>query len=368
MTQQTPWLWQLPDWPQFTWDQPAMAALEAQFLARSGQMVGASLHLAEDDQETLRIDWLSNEAMETSAIEGEMLDRDSVQSSVRRQFGLKTDNRRSGPREAGIAEMMVALYQAFDEPLSADTLFDWHRMTMNGRRDLDVIGGWRQHAEPMQVVSGTVYDPKIHFEAPPSDTMRTEMDAFIKWFEDSRELPALTRAGIAHFYFVCVHPFEDGNGRIGRAIAEKALAQSLGRPSLIALSQMISLKQRGYYDALEAANRSLEITPWLLWFGQTVLEAVTLSQHKLTRLIDKVKMFDRLRGQLNARQEKALLRLFRAEPEGFEGGLSAANYRQITGSTAMTATRDLTDLVAKGALRKTGERRYTRYFLNLPPL
>lgn len=345
-----------------------MATLESQFLARSGQLVGASQHLGEDDQESQRIDWLSNEAMETSAIEGEVLDRDSVQSSVRRQFGLKTDNRRSGPREAGIAEMMVALFRDFDAPLSDTGLFDWHRMIMNGRRDLEAIGDWRQHTEPMQVVSGAVYDPKIHYEAPPSDAMSAEMKVFIKWFEDSRELPALTRAGIAHFYFVCVHPFEDGNGRIGRAIAEKALAQSLGRPSLIALSQMIARQQRGYYDALEAANRSLEITPWLLWFGDTVLEAVTLSQHKLTRLIDKVKMFDRLRGLLNARQEKALLRLFRAEPEGFVGGLSAANYRQITGASAMTATRDLTDLVSKGSLRKTGERRYTRYFLDLPPL
>lgn len=368
MTQQSPWLWQLPDWPKFAWDQQRLATLEAQFLAHSGQLVGASQHLTEDDRETLRVDWLSEEAMETSAIEGELLDRDSVQSSVRRQFGLKTDNRRSGPREAGIAEMMVSLYQDFDTTLCADTLFDWHRMIMNGRRDLDVIGGWRQHPEPMQVVSGAVHDPKVHFEAPPSNTMDAEMRAFVKWFEDSRELPALTRAGIAHFYFVCVHPFEDGNGRVGRAISEKALAQSLGRPSLIALSQMIARQQRGYYHALEAANRSLEITPWLLWFGETVLEAVTLSQHKLTRLIDKVKMFDRLRGQLNARQEKALLRLFRAEPDGFVGGMSAANYRQITGAIAMTATRDLTDLVAKGALRKTGERRYTRYFLDLPPL
>ncbi|MEP1520379.1 Fic family protein [Ascidiaceihabitans sp.] len=368
MTQNTPWLWQLPEWPQFNWERQALAPLEAQFLARSGQLVGASQHLAENDRETLRIDWLSNEAMETSAIEGEMLDRDSVQSSVRRQFGLKTDNRRSGPREAGIAEMMVALYRDFDGPLSAESLYDWHRMIMNGRRDLDVIGGWRQHSEPMQVVSGAVYEPKIHFEAPPSVNMDAEMAAFVDWFAGSRDLPAITRAGLAHFYFVCVHPFEDGNGRIGRAISEKALAQSLGRPSLIALSEMIARKQRGYYDALEAANRSLEITPWLLWFGETVLEAATLSQHKMTRLIDKTKMFSRLSGQLNTRQEKALLRLFRAEPDGFVGGLSAANYRQITGATAMTATRDLTDLVTKGALRKTGERRYTRYFLDLPPL
>ena len=334
----------------------------------SGRLVGASAHLGDEDRSELYIDWLSEEAMQTSAIEGEMLDRDSVQFSVRRQFGLKTDRRRSGPREAGIAEMMVALYRDFDTPLTDAMLFDWHRMVLNGRRDVDVIGGWRQHEEPMQVVSGPDFASKIHYEAPPSAKMDREMAGFIQWFEASRDLPALTRCGVAHFHFVCVHPFEDGNGRVGRALSEKALAQSLGQPSLIALSQMIARKQRGYYGALEASNRSLEITPWLVWFGETVLEALTYSEHRLTRLISKVKMFDRLHDQLNERQEKVLMRLFRAEPDGFEGGLSAANYRQITGTIATTATRDLTDLVDKGALRKTGTRRYARYYLNLPPL
>ena len=194
------------------------------------------------------------------------------------------------------------------------------------------------------------------------------MDTFLEWFEGSRGLPALTRAGIAHLYFVCVHPYEDGNGRIGRAVAEKALAQSLGQPSLVALSQMIARKRSAYYDHLEASNRALEITPWLAWFAETAIEAQRYSEQKMIRLIEKVKMFARLSGQLNARQEKALLRMFRAEPDGFKGGLSAANYQQITGTTSATATRDLTDLTQKGALRKTGERRYTRYYLNLEPL
>ena len=368
MTQSSPWLWQHPDWPRFTWNDQALASLEKRLLTGSGRLVGASAHLDDEERSELHIDWLSEEAMKTSAIEGEMLDRDSVQCSVRRQLGLKTDHRRSGPREAGIAEMMVALYRDFDAPLTDATLFDWHRMVLNGRHDVDVIGGWRRHEEPMQVVSGPDCAPKVHYEAPPSTGMNSEMAGFIQWFEASRELPALTRGGIAHFHFVCEHPFEDGNGRIGRALSEKALAQGLGQPSLIALSQMIARKQRGYHDALEAANRSLEITPWLIWFGETVLEALTYSEHKLTRLIDRVKMFDRLHGQLNDRQEKVLLRLFRAEPDGFEGGLSAANYRQISGTIATTATRDLTDLVDKGALRRTGTRRYARYCLNLPPL
>ena len=362
------WLWQLSNWPHFEWDTTAMAALEARFLSGTGRITGLWQYLDERDQIEFRVDWLSEEALKTSAIEGEFLDRDSVQSSVRRQFGLKADGRRSGPREAGIAEMMVALYRDFDTVLNAEMLWDWHRMIMNDRRDVDMIGGWRRHRESMQVVSGSIYAPKVHFEAPPSSGMDEEMASFIQWFDVSRDLPALTRAGITHFYFVCVHPFEDGNGRIGRALSEMALAQNLGQPSLIALSQMIARKQRGYYEALEAANRSLEITAWLEWFGETVLEAVTFSEHKITRLIDKVKMFDRLREQINERQEKVLLRLFRAEPDGFEGGLSAGNYRQITGTSVPTATRDLADLVVKGALRQTGERRYRRYYLDLPPL
>lgn len=362
------WNWQRPDWPNFTWDKAALKPLEDRFLKGSGQLIGAWRHLDDADQVQLRIDLLSDEAIKTSEIEGEFLDRDSVQSSVRRQFGLTTDRQKSSPAEAGVAEMMVALYQKFDRPLDHKTLHGWHKMLMHDRRELAVIGGYRKHKEPMQVVSGPDYKPKVHFEAPPSKQMRPEMAAFVKWFQGSANYGALTRAGIAHLYFVCIHPFEDGNGRIARALAEMALAQSLGQPSLIALSQTIERHRRDYYDALEAANKTVEITDWLIYFANTMLEAQTRSEHRLTRLIDKTKMLDRLHGQINARQEKALLRLFQAEPDGFEGGLSAANYRTITGAPVSTTTRDLADLVTKGALRRTGSRKHTRYWLDLPPL
>ena len=362
------WIWQHSDWPRFIWDEAALKSFEDRFLKGSGQLIGAWRHLDDDDRTELRVDLLSDEAIKTSAIEGEFLDRDSVQSSVRRQFGLATDHRRSSPAEAGVAEMMVALYQDFDHPLDHETMHGWHRMLMNDRRDLAMIGDYRHHAEPMQVISGPDYKPKIHFEAPPSGQMHAEMNAFIAWFRHSTGHGALTRAGIAHLYFVCIHPYEDGNGRIARALAEKALAQSIGQPSLIALSQTIERHRGAYYDALEAANKSLGITDWLVWFAETVLEAQTRSEHRLIRLIDKTRMLDRLRGHLNTRQEKVLTRLFRAEPDGFEGGLSAANYKSITGAPTSTATRDLADLVKIGALRRTGTRRYTRYWLDVPPL
>ncbi len=361
------WIWQHTDWPRFTWNPVELAPLEARFLHASGRRIGAWRHLADSEQTELRIEWLSGEAIETSAIEGEILDRSSVQSSIRRRFGLSGDRRTVAPAEAGVAEMMVALYREFDRPLDHETLWGWHRMLMRGHRELAVVGGYRQHAEAMQVVSGP--EARVHYEAPPSDRMTTEMDRFIDWYGSAAtrdRLPALTRAGMAHFHFVCIHPFEDGNGRIGRALAEKAIAQSLEEPSLIALSRAIARQRKAYYDVLEASSRSLDITGWLVWFAGIVLGAQTWSERRLIRLIEQTRMLDRLRGRLNPRQEKTLLRLFREEPEGFTSGLSAENYRRITGAPASTATRDLADLVAKGALRRTGERRHTRYWLDLP--
>ena len=360
------WIWQQPGWPEFSWDAGRLASLEARFLHESGRRAGAWRHLADRDRTDLRVEWLSDEALDTSAIEGELLDRTSVQSSIRRHFGLGVDPRRASPAEAGVAEMMVEVHQTFDAPLDHDTLWRWHGTLMRERHWLAVIGGYRQHEEPMQVVSGPAHDRRVHYEAPPSDTVVAEMERFIAWYEGTRGMPALTRAGVAHFFFECIHPFEDGNGRIGRALAEKALAQSLREPTLIALSRAIMRRRAAYYQALQSAGRSLDVTDWLVWFADTVLEGQRWSERRLVRLIEQTRMFDRLRERLNPRQEKALLRLFREEPEGFRGGLSAANYRRITRASASTATRDLADLVAKGALRRTGERRHTRYWLDVP--
>src|SRR3990167_4259099 len=176
------WNWQQPDWPGFTYDRSQLEALEAQFLKSEGILLGAFRHLSEDDKNTLKIDIISNEAIKTSEIEGEFLNRDSVQSSIRRQFGLKADDRKSSPAEQGIAEMMVDLYQQFKAPLTHETLFTWHRMVTSGRYDLNDIGRYRTHPEPMQVVSGHYGKVNVHFEAPPSDQVPTEMDRFMDWF------------------------------------------------------------------------------------------------------------------------------------------------------------------------------------------
>ena len=266
--------------------------------------------------------------------------------------------------------MMVDLFRSSAEPVSNEMLFRWHRMVASGRKDLIDIGRFRTSREPMQVVSGRIGAQKVYFEAPPSRLVAREMKGFISWFnrtapQGAEPLPAITRAGIAHLYFESIHPFEDGNGRIGRAIAEKAIAQSFGQPLLVALATTILAHQKSYYEALEKANRQTDVTPWLTWFADIALEAQRRTIAQVEFLIAKTKLLDRLRGHINERQQKALIRMLREGPEGFKGGLSAGNYGTITGASPATATRDLADLTEKGALVRTGERKHARYALNL---
>jgi Fic family protein len=364
------WNWQRDDWPNFAYDREALAQSETQFIHEAGMAHGAIKHLTEGDKSQLTVELISNEAVTTSEIEGELLNRDSVQSSIRRNFGLDTDNRKVPPAEAGIAALMSDLYQHAGTALSEEQLFSWHGMLMRGRKDLTTIGAYRTTQNPMQVVSGPIATPKVHFEAPPSDRIPTEMNRFLAWFnhtapDGQQSLPALTRAGIAHLYFESIHPFEDGNGRIGRALSEKAFSQSMGRPTLIALSQTICRNRKAYYTALEDNSKDLNITDWLLYFTRTVLEAQQYTQRLIDFLIAKTRLYDRLRGKINERQDKALARMFREGLDGFKGGLSAENYLKITNTSRATATRDLQSLVELGALRKTGELKHTRYWLSI---
>jgi len=354
------WNWQKTDWPNFTYDAEALAAYENRFLHEVGVMKGSLKHIPIDDKEQLRITLISEEAYKTSEIEGVILNRDSLQSSIRKHFGLKTDNRRVSPAEQGIAEMLVDLYKTYDEPLAHETLFQWHEMLTNGRRDLSDIGRYRTHNEPMQIVSGSVHDPKIHFVAPPSELVPQVMNRFIEWFNhDSKQssrykMPILTRAGIAHIYFESIHPFEDGNGRIGRAILEKILSQGLQGPTLIALAQSIERSKKRYYAALHQASKGLDLHNWLEYFCTAVLDALAYSQSAMDFLIEKRKFYDSHTNSLNERQAKVLRRMFDAGVEGFKGGLSADNYITISGTTRATATRDLKKLVEIGALTRRG--------------
>jgi Fic family protein len=365
------WNWEQPDWPDFAWDATRLARAEQAFLLAAGVVFGVVEHLGETDADTVRVETFTSEALTTSEIEGEFLDRDSVQSSIRRQLGLSADPSRSEPAEEGIAELMVACHRTAADPLTHDTLFGWHRLLMKGRRDLDDVGRYRTQPEPMQVVSGRLHDPTVHFEAPPSDRVPGEMDRFVDWFNrtapgGTSPLLALTRSGLVHQHFVCIHPFEDGNGRIARALCEKAISQTLGRSTLLALAATILARRREYYDILEASNKRNEVSGWLAWFAGVALEAQQRTHALVEFTLDKTRLLDRLRDQLNHRQEKAVLRMLREGPRGFEGGLTASKYIGITGATTATASRDLADLVAKGVFTRGGERKHTRYHLAIP--
>jgi len=365
------WNWQQPDWPNFIYDTKALEPLEQQFLGQAGEFVGAYRHVGAEDQDTLKIDLISEEAVKTSEIEGEILNRDSVQSSLRAQLGLGAEAPDVKQAERGISKMMLDLYRNYADPLSDQTMFEWHKMLLAGDKDIKVIGGYRTHADAMQVVSGPIHKRTVHLEAPPSARAPAEMKRFVAWFNDSapggkKALPALTRAALAHLYFICIHPFEDGNGRIGRALAEKALAQNLGQPTLIALAYTIERKRKDYYAELEHNNKRLRIDDWMMYFAKTVLQAQDNTIKRVDFYIAKAKFYEKFRAQLNERQAKVVARMFREGVDGFKGGLAADNYISISKTSRATATRDLQDLVEKGALAKTGELRHTRYFLKLP--
>lgn len=364
------WNWQLQNWPNFAWDKDKLEKYEREFILSAGVIIGSSEHLSNEDKQDLFIQLLSSEAVDTSLIEGEHLNRDSVQSSIKKELGLSVDINKSTPAEKSIAMMMVDLYRNIDDPLTHDTLWHWHKLLMRHDHRIEVVGEYRTHEEPMEIVSGPDYAKKVHFIAPPSKAVPYEMSRFIKWFEDTspsgnHPLPSLTRAGIAHLWFESIHPFEDGNGRIGRGIAEKILSQGYPNAMLTVLAKTLLQKRKEYYDQLGKASITLDLNEWLLWFAKIVIEAQQNTNIWVHWIIEKASFMRKAQGQVNERQEKVLLRLFRAGHDGFTGGLSAKNYMSITGTTIATTTRDLRDLVEKNFLRKTGERKSTRYYLNI---
>jgi len=263
---------------------------------------------------------------------------------------------------------MVAVHTDFVEPLSEKMLFDWHRLLLPESRGI-AVGEWRTHEEPMQVLSGAFGKERVHFEAPASKNVPEEMSQFIRWFNETapggkREMKkAPIRAGIAHLYFESIHPFEDGNGRIGRALSEMALAQGIGHPVLMSLSATIEANKKDYYSALEKAQYQNEITPWLNYFSETIHMAQQAAEDHIDFILGKANFFDTYKEQLNARQLTAINRMLEEGPNGFEGGMSARKYIAITKTSKATATRDLQHLVEIGAFKTIGAGRSERYDL-----
>lgn len=293
-------------------------------------------------------------------------------SSVRKNLGIHEDQPIfiKDHRAKGVAKMLVSVRATFASELSEQTFFDWHEMLMKGNRYINA-GQWHSDSSPMQVVLGVIGRETVHFEAPPSSRVSAELAVFIQWFNDTRPdgpkaiLNPLLRGGIAHLYFESIHPFEDGNGRIGRALAEKAIDQGLGYTTLISISGAIEKEKNAYYSSLATAQKSLEISDWLRYFGATVQIAQYDSLQLIEFTVKKMRFFDRWKNELNDRQVKAIARMLEEGPGGFEGGMTAKNYGIIAKVSKATATRDLQQLAEFGVFEPIGGGRSIHYSLNI---
>ncbi len=359
--------WQQKDWPNFRYTTDAIEDILFDFARRTGRISGVLEGFSETEQTEAMINLMVSEAIKTSEIEGEYLSRKDVMSSIRRNLGLNPDLPISkDKRVEGVTELMLAIRKHVTSPLTKKMLFDWHTILMKGSSGIH-IGQWRTHEEPMQIVSGAIGREVVHFEAPPSHKVPSEMSGFILWFNESqnRIKKPIIRSAIAHLYFESIHPFEDGNGRIGRAVAEKALSQSIGRPVLFSLSKSIERNKKEYYDALQSAQRSNEITDWIHYFVKTVLDAQIDAEEEIEFTLKKTKFFDKHQSELNERQQKVVRRMLEEGHQGFEGGMNARKYVSIASTSKATATRDLQDLVHKGIFKPLGGGRSTRYEIKL---
>ena len=361
--------WQQPDWTIFRYELSGLERDLSRFAESTGRLDGLTTAMPGDLRMDTVISLMVEEAVKTSEIERVSFTRADVQSSVRKNLGLSHNPNllRNRPAAAGIGELMATVHQTFSNPLSEDMLFEWHRMVMDGSRGLRV-GAWRIHPEPMQVVSGAMGKEKVHFEAPPSERVPEEMLRFIAWFNgDSMSLAAPVRAAIAHLWFESIHPFEDGNGRVGRALVEKSLSQSAGRPVILSLSEAIEAKKSTYYGALMSAQRTNDITQWNRYVLDTLLDAQTRAESLILFTLRKVAFYDRYRTELNERQLKVVARMLDEGPRGFEGGMNAREYMGLTKASKATATRDMNQLLERGVFKRLGDAggRSTAYGLRL---
>lgn len=363
--------WQHRNWPNFEYDAHRYETMASQFREMSGQSTGVLLGLSQQEREDSLITLLVVESLKTSAIEGEMLSRIDLISSIKKNLGFALPTVAvKDKRTEGIAELMVQSRSSFAAKLSETMLFDWHNLLMRGNHGLE-IGSWRTHPEPMQIVSGAMGRETVHFEAPPSERVPTEMQKFITWFnatgpKGTRPLTnPIIRSAIAHLYFESVHPFEDGNGRIGRFIAEKVLSQSAERPVLLSLSSVIEADKKQYYAALQKASRSLEIDDWIKYFGETILQAQRNFVQTVSFSLKKSHFFTANKPLLNDRQQHVVSRMLTEGEDNFTGGMNARKYQAIAKVSKATATRDLQDLVEKRILVSKGGGRSTNYQVNV---
>lgn len=366
-----PYIHERPDWPRFSWDSAALAGPLAAVRHKQGKLLGRMEALGFELRLEANVTVLTSEVVTSSAIEGERLDPQEVRSSIARRLGLDTAGHRNGGRDVeGIVEIMLDATQNFADLLTSERLFDWHAALFptarSGMRPI-TAGAWRpKEAGPMQVVSGALGRERVHFEAPEAERLEAEMAAFLGWFDEPADTDPVLRAGIAHLWFVTIHPFEDGNGRIARAIADLALARADGiAQRFYSMSAQIEAERNDYYRALEAAQRGdLDITRWLAWFLACLDRAIGAAQETLAAVLYKAKLWQQInRRPVNDRQRAVINRLL----DGFEGFLTTSKYAKLVKCSQDTALRDIRDLLGRGILvQNPGGGRATSYWLADP--
>ncbi|MBN8453636.1 Fic family protein [Accumulibacter sp.] len=354
------YIWQAGDWPTWRFDLAALAQPLADVSRAQGLLIGrlAEVGIALRDQASLSV--LTEDVIKTSEIEGEQLDVASVRSSIARRLGVDIGALAPVDRHAeGVVEMVLDATANCSAPITRDRLFGWHAALFpTGHSGLARInvGGWRDDVTgPLQVVSGPLRRQRVHFEAPPADRLESETARFLAWANNASNEPPLIKAGLAHLWFVTLHPFDDGNGRIARAVGDLFLARADGSPQrFYSLSAQIQSERKAYYDVLEHTQKaSLDVTDWLAWFLATLHRAVDQAQHTLDAALVKTRFWQRWAAPgsaaLNERQVKLLNRLL----DGFDGKLSSSKWAAIAKCSPDTALRDITDLLARGVLRKS---------------
>ncbi|OKO87630.1 cell division protein Fic [Bradyrhizobium sp. NAS80.1] len=364
----TTYIHQLPNWPHFSWDSDALAKQLAAVRLKQGQLIGRMQTLGFPQQEEAVLTTLTEEVLKSSEIEGEKLDKEAVRSSLARRLGMDAGSLPSADRNVeGVVEMMLDATQKFKAELTAERLFGWQASLFpTGRSNLKkiTVGAWRDaSAGPMQVVSGDYGRERVHYEAPTAEKLDVEMTAFLKWYNTEEKIDPIIKAAIAHLWFVTIHPFEDGNGRIARAIADMSLARSEGIPQrFYSMSAQIRSERKTYYDMLESTQKDdLDVTLWLEWFLGCLDRAFSGAETILAAVLEKADFWKRhATAQINDRQRDMLNRLL----DGFEGKLTSSKWATIEKCSPDTALRDIQGLVNQGILtRDEGGGRSTSYSL-----
>jgi len=376
MQTQPQWIWQQPDWPAFSYQAAQLTKLLGEINQLQGKLLGGSAVVGSSGSLESEMDALLQNAINTSAIEGEQLNVDSVRSSLAKRLGIDQAGLPPGtPQTEGLADLLLDATRNPQQALTIERLYRWHKALFptGGSALTPIRVGELRGDDPMQVVSGPIGRQTVHFEAPPRQALEGELDTFLDWFNHTRDgvdLDPILRAGIAHLWFVTLHPFDDGNGRLARAITDLALAQAEHHSvRFYAMSATIMENRKRYYDILEKTQRNgLDITPWLEWFLTMLKQTMHAAEQRISHVLQKAKFWQQhAQTVLSERQIKVLNRLLDAGPEGFEGGLNARKYRSLTSVSKATATRDLTELVDKGCLvPRPGGGRSTSYDINWP--